>query len=54
MGLSEMVNHSRINNAKSVVKDLTHSSKRNSEIIDIILVKYSHRINFLYYTDIAC
>ena len=35
MGSSEVVSQSRMDNAKSVVKDLIHSPKRQSEIIDI-------------------
>ena len=35
MGSSEVVSQSRMDNAKVSVKTLTHSPKRQSEIIDI-------------------
>jgi hypothetical protein len=36
------------------LKTLTHSPKRQSEIIDIALVKYSRCLNLLYYKDLLC
>ena len=39
---------------KVSLKTLTHSPKRQSEIIDIAEVKYSRRLNLFYYKDIPC
>ena len=39
---------------KVSLKTFTHSPKRQSEIIGIALVKYSRRLNLLYYKDILC
>jgi hypothetical protein len=39
---------------KVSLKTLTHSPKRKSEIIGIAKVKYSRRLNLLYYKDILC
>ena len=36
------------------LKTLTHSPKRQSEIIDIAWVKYGRRLNLLYHKDILC
>jgi hypothetical protein len=37
-----------------LLKTLTHSPKRKSEMIGITKVKYSRRLNPLYYNDIRC